>query len=72
MRQMLRTSPAAPAELAEGKWGRGGVSQKHLIQDGPWLCELESAPGVAQVEGQMKTGLTDTLEMSKKRNTKMG
>lgn len=86
MRQMLRTTPAAPAELAEGKWARGGLSQKHLIQDGPCLCRTPvspihraldrgdswTGPGVAQVEGQMETGLTDTLGMLKKRNYQDG
>lgn len=31
-----------------------------------------TGPGVAQVEGQMETGLTDTLGMLKKRNIKVG
>lgn len=72
---MLRTSPVAPTEPAEGKWGRGGLSQKHLTEDGSCQCRALvspihraldrvgswTRPGVAQVEGQMEIGLTDTL-----------
>lgn len=69
------------AEPAEGKWGRGGLSQKHEPEAPdprwlPWCRALVSpihgaldrvdswtGPGVAQVEGQMEIGLTDTLGM---------